>query len=60
MMAQDGYSMKDRAKMLLEKFDCKKYALAHCELIIQDEFYGTDRQIYYRKLKELIKNSPGE
>ena len=54
MTNQDGFTMKERAKMLMDKFEGKKYSMIYCDMIISDEFYGTERQIYYRKMKELI------
>ncbi len=59
MISIDGYSMKEKAKKIFDSFSQdKKNSLIHCKLVIDEEFYGSAKQNFYRKIQSEIKSYP--
>ena len=63
MTNQDGYTIKDKAKSLVEKFiditayseHAKRAALICCDEIINYEFFGSHTQNYWKGIKKEIE-----
>ena len=55
MNSQDGYSIKEKALKILDRFSQDaKVSVKHCDLIIEHEFYGSTVQNEYKKIKSKI------